>query len=329
MGEVQLIACQRQFGKHENLCQLSRCEACKSNVLFEVCADVAPRWDRLRGGYRTSACHADKLAWRTHECHAGRLPSRPVADGGRRRKGDASQVAKRSEIYPLNILAASAIAFRGVKGMLGVVEGLVSLGASTIPGEYILPRLVASFRKLYPSVRVGIRIGDTEKVASDVAAGRLEIGVVGSKTAGGGLRHVALWEDELVVVVPAGHRWAGRRRLPLDELVKEPFLSRESGSGTRIVMEAALKKAARGPCALSVVAELGSTSAVKTGILNGLGVSILSARAVETEVASGLMATARLTGASIRRSIFMVYRTHRTPSPACERLVRFLKESAL
>lgn len=215
-----------------------------------------------------------------------------------------------------------------LKKILGVVEGTATLGASTIPGEYILPPLVAEFRHLHPGVLIGVRIADTGAVAADVMAAHLELGVVGSRTKTPHLRHSPLWEDELVMVVPAEHRWAKRRRLGLDELPGEPFLSREPGSGTRKELEAALRKQVRGAFALSIVAELGSTSAIKAGILAGLGVSILSSRAVRAEVDAGLLTTVRLSGIPIRRRFFLIHDGRRTFSPACEQFVRFLKGNA-
>jgi DNA-binding transcriptional LysR family regulator len=226
------------------------------------------------------------------------------------------------------LIARAAEVRREIDALLGVDKGDVALGASTIPGEYILPGMLVDFRRRYPGVSVSLRIGDTESIASAVVSGDLEIGIIGSRTAHRGLRRRPLWSDELALIVPRRHPWAGRGSVSLSDLRNEPFLMRERGSGTRSVMEERLARATKGGVNLRVVAELGSTSAVKTGILGGLGVSILSRRAVEVETRSGLVAALRVSGLAIRRTFILIQPVRAATSPAVARLVDFLFEKA-
>ena len=212
---------------------------------------------------------------------------------------------------------------------LDLEEGEVGLGASTIPGEYILPGVIGSFRREYPKISVGLEIASTARVENRVLNGAVELGVVGSRIGRQGLEYSDLWQDRLVVAVPPDHRWAGRNEVSPDELTTEPFISRGPGSGTLRVVEKALRAAgAPGPDRFQVVARFGSSTAVKEGIRAGLGYSILSARAVETEVRAGLLATLTVKALPITRTFHLVRDSRRTPSPSCRAMIDFLKRDA-
>jgi DNA-binding transcriptional LysR family regulator len=120
---------------------------------------------------------------------------------------------------------------------LGVRRGEIQMGASTIPGEYILPGVIGLFRKKYPSISVALTIADTVDIHGRVLEGDFELGVVGSRVAHNALIYHELWEDELVLAVPAKHPWAKKKSVSLAELCEEPFIMREVGSGTLKIME--------------------------------------------------------------------------------------------
>jgi len=212
-----------------------------------------------------------------------------------------------------------------LEDLLGIRAGELTVGASTIPGEFILPTHLAAFRATYPEVRVTALIGDSDGIASLVAAGELELGVVGSGCDLQDLEVTRLWRDELVLAVPANHHWDGRRQVTVTELAAEPFILRERGSGTRRTVERALAgQLPAGTETLDVVAELGSTAAVKEGVLQGLGVSILSSRALERELAAGVVATLRIDGVDLARSFDIVRHRRRSLSPVSARFIDFL-----
>ncbi|MCA8976181.1 MAG: LysR family transcriptional regulator [Planctomycetes bacterium] len=212
---------------------------------------------------------------------------------------------------------------------LGVGGGQARIGASTIPGEYVLPGCLADFRRLHAGARVSVHIADSEAIRARVVAGDLELGVVGSHGTEPHLQHEALWRDELVIAVPAGHRWQRHRAIRVAELVDEPFVLREQGSGTRAAIERALASALEASDAsLDVVAELGSTAACKEGVRCGLGVSIVSSRAVAAEVRTGVLHTLRLSDVELSRDFYLVSDSRRTRSPLCEALARYFRGDA-
>ncbi len=203
--------------------------------------------------------------------------------------------------------------------LLGAQRGSLRVGASTIPGEYILPGEIARFREHHPDLVIRVVTGDTRSVVDQVAAGEVEIGFVGSMLEHPNLDFQPLWDDELVLAVPAGHRWWGSESVGLEELSDEPFVIREPGSGTRGTMERTL-----GDAPLKVVAELGSTSAIKQAVVRGLGLSILSRRALKFEVEVGALWALRLEGLVLARSFHLVHDPRRSRSPIGQRFVDFV-----
>ena len=216
-----------------------------------------------------------------------------------------------------------------IERFLGLKQGEISMGGSTIPGEYILPDLIGRFKKKYPHLSVKLTIADSSEIEDRVLAGQLEIGVIGSKSSSANLLCQKLWEDELVLAVPIRHPWARRKTFSLQHLRKTPFILREEGSGTLKILEAYLRESGKvGIGALEVSARFGSSTAVKEGIKSGLGLSILSARAIDTEVKAGLLKALKVEGLTMSRSFFLIRNKLRIASPACQAMLEFLLASA-
>lgn len=191
----------------------------------------------------------------------------------------------------------------------GTVRGELVIGASTIPGTYILPRQVGMFRKQYPETSFEIRIHDSRQVIDMVLNHELLCGVVGAKMEDQ-LAYVPLVEDELVLV--AGPGLAPAPPLSVADLAGLPLIMREAGSGTRDAMLHLLEKAGIHLAALTVVATLGSSSAVKEAAKAGLGVAWLSRLAVRDELARGELVEITVPALSRKRNFYLVYHKKRT-----------------
>jgi DNA-binding transcriptional LysR family regulator len=216
-----------------------------------------------------------------------------------------------------------------IQDLLGVKQGEISIGASTIPGEYILPKMVGLFSKEYPRITVALTVADSEEIEGRVLDGEFELGVIGRKSSNKNLVSHALWEDELVLALPSTHRWAGKKEVLLQEVLQEPFISREIGSGTLKSIEPFLQKAGlKGIDSLKVVAQLGSSTAVKEGIKSGLGISILSTVALDTELKAGVLKALRLRGIPMFRHFYLIRDKRRTTSPIGLSLMNFLIAAA-
>ena len=212
-----------------------------------------------------------------------------------------------------------------MESFLGLKQGDISMGGSTIPGEYILPELMGKFNKKYPHLAVKLTIADSREIERRVLTGGLELGVIGSKSTHVNIACRELWSDELVLAVPARHPWARRKSVSPPELQKEPFILREDGSGTLKILDDYLQKTGhKGTDVLSVIARFGSSTAVKEGVKSGLGLSILSARAIDTEIKAGLLKPLKITGLSMTRSFYLIRNRQRIASPACRVMHDFL-----
>lgn len=207
--------------------------------------------------------------------------------------------------------------------LLGLERGILKLGGSTIPGEFILPSVIAQFRQRFPGVAVEVEIADSSAIVDRVVAGDLELGIVGSKPFGSKLTSKTLWHDQLALVVHRDHPWASLSSVSLDTLCGESFIIREPGSGTRRALELHLGTSLD---SCKVVAQLGSSTAVKEGLKHGLGVSILSRLAVASELDSGELVEVALAELELERDFFLIYDERREQSPACDAFVTFLEQ---
>ena len=236
-----------------------------------------------------------------------------------------TRVGERLYEHGVSLLRAADAARAELQAMLGEGAGRVVVGASTIPGEHILPAVVARFRQENPRVAVEVQIGDTSRIIDQLVSGEVELAVVGSRVERPHLRFTPLWEDELAVVVPCGHAFADRTSVSVADVCREPFVTREPGSGTRTAAEKALgAELPDGFRSLDIAAQLGSTAAVKEAIVHGLGITILSRRAVRLEVQAGLLRTVPLAGITLTRQFLLAEDPRRTRSPACQRFVGLL-----
>lgn len=185
--------------------------------------------------------------------------------------------------------------------------GDITIVASTIPATYILPHVLGRFVKMHPGIHVTVQSADSEEALEMILNGEQEIGIVGKRPVRGKLSKEPLWQDRLVLAVPGNHRWAGKHSVTLAEIIEEPFIAREKGSGTREVLECYLKEQANTDLSkFKITAEFGSSEAVKEAILAGLGVSILSIRAITRELKLQLLREVPVENWRIERSFYLV-----------------------
>jgi DNA-binding transcriptional LysR family regulator len=208
----------------------------------------------------------------------------------------------------------------------GDIKGRLVIGGSTIPGEYILPKHIGAFTVDYPRVSISLKIGDTENIIQDVLSGFLELGIVGAETSDKSIYQEKLIEDEMKLIVTADHKWAEKKSIRPDLLYKEPFILRESGSGTLKSIKLSFKEKVGSIDDLNVVAEMGSTEAVIQGIKSKVGVSILSTIAVAEELKTGTLKALTVSRLNLKRSFYLITHKHRSPSPLCKAFIAFLKK---
>lgn len=227
--------------------------------------------------------------------------------------------------YALRMLSLAREARQAIDQFQGTMSGELIVGGSTIPGEYVLPALVGTFKSKYPDISISLLIGSSRQVSEWVDDGRVEVGVVGAPPMSKSLEARPLMDDHIVIAVPSGHPWSRRPSVTVDDLRAEPLLLRERGSGSRDAVERAL--AARGLTfgAFRIVGEMGSTQAIKQAVRAGVGVSLISRRAVADECRAGLLTCVAITDLDIRRAFHLVTSRERTRSPLAQAFLEFIE----
>ena len=227
--------------------------------------------------------------------------------------------------YARRMLALAREASQAIEQFQGRMSGELTLGGSTIPGEYVVPELIGTFRGKYPDVRVSLMIGSSREVQTWVEEGRVEIGVVGAAPVSRALEGRPLMADELVVVVGAQHPWAAREAVSLDDLRAEPMILRERGSGSRETFERALESVGLDLGMFRVVGEIASTQAIKQAVRAGVGVSLVSRRAVVDECRARLLACVKIRDLVVSRDFHVVVHRDRARSPLAHAFLAFVE----
>ncbi|MDQ7094961.1 LysR family transcriptional regulator [Desulfosporosinus sp. PR] len=183
-------------------------------------------------------------------------------------------------------------------------RGLIYLGATLTIGEYILPNILAYLYRNHPDVDFKVKIANTDSISQDVLEKKIHIGLIeGPVPRHKDLNVEKFWEDELVVVLPYFHPWASRESITLAELPHERLVTREDGSGTRRVMEMALKERGLDPDQLNISMELGSTQAIKEVVAAGLGITIISSLTVRRECDQKIFKSLKIQDAPVYRPL--------------------------
>lgn len=203
-------------------------------------------------------------------------------------------------------------------------QGTMVLAASTIPGEHVLPALLAEFRHKYPTITVEMSVSDTAEVAERLLDGRADLGMVGSPVERPGLHLERLLRDEIVLAVPLDHDFSRRKRVRVEELRDQPLILREEGSGTRRSVEASLAAAGWDLPKEAVALILGSTQAVLHAVEQGLGLGFVSARAAATPEGRSL-ACVELEGVDLGRDLYLAYLPQRAGDPLVSRFLGFAR----
>jgi len=227
--------------------------------------------------------------------------------------------------YAKEISSLYAAAEKEIGGVTGLVKGVISVGASSTIGNYVIPSVVADFRRKYPKVGVHIHIGNTKNVIEFLNAGSVDIGLVEGEVNKQKLIIEKLIPDEMVFAMSPYHHLAKKSTISVMELSKEPIIFREEGSGSRQVIEKYLSKHGITQQNLKISLIMGSTESIKSAIEEGLGTSILSRWAVRKEVRQGSLKTAVFKEEKFLRDFSLVFRKAKEPPHTVEQFMAFLR----
>jgi len=226
--------------------------------------------------------------------------------------------------YAKQILSLYAQAEKEIATLTGLIKGSVRLGASTTIANYLLPSVISDFKKRNNRVRFHLLIGNTKRIVDHLNNGIISFGLVEGDVSRFKIKAEKVLKDELVVIVSPEHPFSNRKNISVSELVKEPFILREEGSGTRQIIENYLLKYGISVSDLNVTAVLGGTEAIKEAVEDGTGISIVSKWAVRREVSRGTLKMLPLKEERLLRDFSLIYR-NTTFSSAESEFLEYLK----
>ncbi len=208
--------------------------------------------------------------------------------------------------FALQLKALGEEAEAAVAAASGQHAGELALGASQTIAQYLLPGLVASFLREHPQVRVTVRTGNSREMLQALLAREVHLALIEGPEQRKDVHLEPFMEDHMVLVVPAGHPWAGREIEP-GSLREQPLLMREVGSGSRRVVEQALAAAGLRMKDLTLGLELDSTEGLLSAVEAGLGLTFVSRWAVRNQLALGTLKLARVRDLALARRFSLAY----------------------
>lgn len=223
------------------------------------------------------------------------------------------------------ILALYAEAQQNISEITGAIKGSLSIGASSTIGNYLLPHIIAAFKKKVPQVNISLVVSNTKTITEKLNAGEIDIALVEGDVSKQRFSVETLISDELVVIMSPAHPWAERRNLPAIELTKEPLILREEGSGTRQIIIKHLEEHGLKLDQLKIALVMGSTEAIKGAVEEGLGVAIMSGWAVRKWLKQGLLKAATFKDLKFHRNFSIISPKRNYSTHTAREFLNFLK----
>lgn len=244
------------------------------------------------------------------------------------RQGKESRPTKEGRAfykYAINIINTREKAIMAVGNVENDYSGIVDLRASSIPGQYVVPSLMATFKKLYPNVRFYLEQSDSETVWNSILENNGEIGFTGDYR-NNGLKYDLLFKDEMMLITPKNEKFLALKErsdyISKEYYLDEAFVWREEGSATRSTFEDKIYMGSKSS-RLNVVATVNSLEAIKRCVVNGLGVSVVSETVIEKDKDAGYLAF-KLSDINLDREFYMVTNKNTTLSPTAVKFKEFV-----
>lgn len=203
------------------------------------------------------------------------------------------------------ILAAANNLEETMLSMQQDVAGQMIIGCSTTSGKYLLPLLIANFRKSFPKVRIDVHVASRQSVINKLVEGYYGLGVSSKKIDHADLEYQDFFTDEIVLVVANNHPWARFPKVYPDDLADEPIILREESAGTLDVLYQGLRQHDISPDMLKVAMVLGNAEAIAMAVEEGIGIAFVSRLAAARSLADGRLVEVEVVGMKLSRKIFM------------------------
>jgi len=226
-----------------------------------------------------------------------------------------------------HMVALYSETIQALEEIRGLKRGTLVVGASTIPGEYLLPKIAGHFAAEYPGIHLKLLVADTATVAQWLLEDMVHLGIVGARPQDSELIEEPLFEDKIILLASPQHPLGQKEQAELEECLKFPWIMREKGSGTRQSVENALSNRGLDPDLLPVGMELGSTRAALTAARAGFGLTWASLLAATDDLTLGHLAEVKV-NLEVKRNLYLVQRRERYLSPPVNAFIAFLQKEA-
>jgi len=231
-----------------------------------------------------------------------------------------SEAGKLLYNYAKEILIMRENAVQAIRMFSQEMRGTITVAASTIPGQYYLPKILQSFREKYPDIKFNIQMTDSTDVVDRITTRTAEVGFSGTEIDAPKCIYREFADDKLVVITPNEERFRKYvgKGFPIRQLRQEPFISRESGSGTRRETEAFLKELGIQAADLKTAVEVRSTESIIKMVSEGMGVAVLSKSACEDYQQFGKVLAFDFDNITLRRKLYIIKHKNSILSPIAQ-----------
>ena len=204
----------------------------------------------------------------------------------------------------------------------------VTIAASTIPAQYLLPDILTRFNEKHPGEQLRILESDSAQVAEQVAEGSVDIGFTGTVLEKKFCKYIPFYKDQLVVITPNTEKYQEYKRMggDISWIQEESVIMREEGSGTRKEAEKQLRHLGIRTERLRIIASIANQETIKKSVIQGMGISILSRLAAKNEVESGRVLEFPIPEADEGRDLNLVYNKNHPLTRSAQRFIKTVKE---
>lgn len=205
----------------------------------------------------------------------------------------------------------------------------ITIAASTIPSQYLLPKILIRFRERYPDEQLRVMEMDSSQVVDQVVSHVVDIGFTGTVLEKKHCKYIPFYKDELVIITPNTPKYqelAQGNKEDISWIKKEHVIMREEGSGTRKEAELQLKGAGVKFAGLDIIASIENQETIKKSVRQGMGISVLSKLATADEVANGEILAFPIPNSDEGRDINLVYNKNYQMTRSAERFIKVVKE---
>lgn len=226
--------------------------------------------------------------------------------------------------HAIGILNKKEHAYFSLNEFKGKIQGILEISSSSIPEQYYLSDIICKFSRKYPDVKYSLIKYDSKQVVDKILSGEIDFGLVGAKGNSNQIDYLEILDDEIVLIAPNNSSFSTLSTISIDNFKPYPIIIREEGSGTRKIVLTYLKELGITSDDLNIISEVEDNETIKKLVINGLGISFISSRAIQNELKLGLLKEIRIDSLNMNRKFYFAFHKKRVLSPLSETFKDFI-----